>query len=224
MYFTKSLYTLKTLIFYKRDNMMIMETKLIKKHIIKSLKSTERENIEILIDVMKDYDYFTKPASLIHHENYTYGLSIHSKRDEECFEKITSTYNLIQNNKDKRKQHFHDSSLYICSYCHDLCKMLEYKLNDYNEWVRNHDAPKGHASISLAILNKCAVPLTEEEKFIIKYHMGQYHTYEYSKYGEYSTQDMFNAINKYPTVQFFQTADFLASHWNDKLIDNFIPK
>ena len=117
------------------------------------------------------------------------------------------SYNHITQTKPK----FDLNSAKLCAYVHDLCKTKEYMKNQYKGWIRNPEYSNQHASLSIEIVESCGITLTREEDAIIRYHMGQFHTKEQSKYGEY-------------TVHFFQTADFLVSRWEDEFIDDFVPK
>lgn len=192
----------------------------IKETIIKDIEKIKREGIDELLEYMNENKYFEVPASTKHHESYTGGLAVHSSRVCNAFVQIMRSYNQIIETKPK----FDINSAKLCSYVHDLCKTKEYMMNEYKGWVRNPTFSNNHASLSIELVEKCGITLTREEDAIIRYHMGQFHTKEQSKYGEYTTDSLFKAVGEFCSVHFFQTADFLVSRWEDNFEDDFIPK
>jgi hypothetical protein len=68
----------------------------------------------------------------------------------------------------------------------------------------------GHGKYSIEILERF-IKLTDEEKEIIKYHMGIYFTTEFVEYGEYTTHELTKVMHENPLVYIFQLSDDKAA-------------
>ena len=150
----------------------------------------------ILIDKLKDLNYFKAPASIKHHGNYEGGLFDHSWAVMEALE--TLTYRLDLKWEDKR-------SLYIVGLFHDLCKCNDYIYNEeYDKWEYNNDKIMiGHGELSV-IMTQQLIELTDEEIACIRWHMGAYDDKE-------NWNILGRAIEKYSNVLYTHTADMIAS-------------
>lgn len=150
----------------------------------------------ILIDKLKDLNYFKAPASIKYHGNYKGGLFDHSWAVMEALE--TLTYRLDLKWEDKR-------SLYIIGLFHDLCKCNDYIYNEeYDKWEYNNDKIMiGHGELSV-IMTQQLIELTDEEIACIRWHMGAYDDKE-------NWNTLGRAIEKYPNVLYTHTADMIAS-------------
>jgi len=88
-----------------------------KETVLGLLRYTKREDIEDLINFLEKSDFFTAPASTMHHLAYPGGLVEHSLNVLECARKLNEKY----------ASRFSDSSIIITSLTHDLCKVNYYK-------------------------------------------------------------------------------------------------
>lgn len=150
---------------------------------------------------LKSNGFFTKPAAVKYHGNYTGGLFDHSLAVTNSLVKMTNDMSLPWQNP---------RSPYIVGMFHDLCKVDDYIVDGDSEiidentkWTYNNDKIlKGHGDKSIMLLSQF-INLTEEEIFCIKFHMGAYETEGWNEYDK--------AIRKYETVLWTHTADMYAS-------------
>lgn len=147
--------------------------------------------------------FFTKPAAIKYHGNYTGGLFEHSLAVTESLINITEGMGLKWQN---------ERSPYIVGMFHDLCKTDDYineaAVLEPQVWNYNKEKIlKGHGDKSVMLLSQF-VNLTEEELFCIRFHMGAYETDDWNAYDK--------AIKKYETVLWTHTADMYASKVLDK--------
>ena len=154
------------------------------------------------LDWLIEKGFFTKPAAIKYHGNYTGGLFDHSKAVAETLVSFTEKLGLNWENP---------RSPYIVGMFHDLCKIDDYIANseepdskDENvKWSYNDNKIlKGHGDKSIMLLSQF-INLTEEEIFCIRFHMGAYETENWDSYDK--------AIRKYETVLWTHTADMFAS-------------
>ena len=165
----KSVLTVDKLAFYRGE-------------VINLLRSTNRNNIELLIDYLENKsDYFTAPASTKYHGDYPGGLLEHSYKVYESSLKLLEVYDKIVIPRE---------SVIIAALLHDLCKCNTYEIekkngkwNDAGEWddkcgwslkdtyVYNDTFPLGHSEKSIIIL-QMFIMLTADEILAINNHMG----------------------------------------------------
>lgn len=186
----------------KEETVAAEETKMDVRTVIEqSLKKTERDGVDDLIDYMDEIGFFTAPASGGNHSSGEGGLADHSVNVLHMMEKFgVAAYGGEKFNEIK------DSTV-IASLLHDLGKCgdygkqmyvpnmvkdgrptkaepeQKYKLSESKPYKRNPDLlPLDHAtrSIKLATL---FIDLTEEEEFAIRYHDGLYETANYGVKG-----------------------------------------
>lgn len=144
-----------------------------KEQFIELLKTTGRENIDLLIEWLeKETDFFTAPASSKYHLSYEGGLLEHSLN---VYDELMKECNV--SNKDIL------TSIIIVSLLHDICKANYYKVsyrnvkNKEGKWVQEpyysvEDAePLGHGEKSVILIQKF-IKLTDEEIMAIRWHMG----------------------------------------------------
>ena len=192
---------------------MIDEIKLLenKNNYINLLKSTDRENIDKVIDWLESTDFFEAPASTMYHENYTGGLCEHSLK--------------VYDNMVKLKQEFKfdidDEQIIIMTLLHDVCKVNTYTKDKKNQkigqnwetvdfWKRNDDYPIGHGQKSIILLQKTGFILTDLEILSIVAHMNGY---EESKYFSAS-----NIYDKNELTIWLHLADMIATYKDRKII------
>lgn len=155
------------------------------------------------LDWLIEKGFFTKPAAIKYHGNYTGGLFDHSKAVAETLVLFTEKLGLNWENP---------RSPYIIGMFHDLCKIDDY-ITETNEEIdgedenvkwsyNNNKILKGHGDKSIMLLSQF-INLTEEEIFCIRFHMGAYETENWDSYDK--------AIRKYETVLWTHTADMFAS-------------
>lgn len=151
------------------------------------------------IDWLIDNGFFTKPAAVKYHGNYTGGLFDHS---------LAVTKTLVKMTKDLGLKWQSERSPYIVGMFHDLCKIDDYVNEsdsglDDTSWTYNKDKIlTGHGDKSVMLLSQF-INLTEEELMCIRFHMGAYKTDDWDAYDK--------AIRKYETVLWTHTADMFAA-------------
>ena len=143
---------------------------------------------------LKERGFFTHPAAIKHHGNYTGGLFDHSLANVQSLTTITKALNLEWQNA---------RSPFVVGMFHDLCKLEDYVKTDPDTWAYNNDKIlTGHGDKSVIMLSQF-MTLTEEEILCIRFHMGAYQTDDWNAYDK--------AIRKYETVLWTHTADMYAS-------------
>lgn len=138
--------------------------------------------------------YFDAPSSTKHHGAYAGGNFDHSFTVANILQDYTQKLNLEWERPESPR---------IIGYLHDLCKTDDYVLTDHGyDYNKNRLLP-GHGDKSV-ILALGILPLTDEEIFCIRYHMGAFT--DKQEWQCYS-----NIVKKYPNVLYTHTADMLAS-------------
>ena len=141
--------------------------------------------------------FYQMPASAKYHNNTSGGLLQHCTNVWCNLEKLTSDLGLRWQDP---------SSPYIIAMLHDACKIGAYYYNqDYGVWEREPLHPEGHGDLSLKVIEKLGIELTEEERLCIRWHMGAF--------DEVHNWDKFtDAIHQYPNVFWTHVADMSATH------------
>ena len=178
---------------------------------INLLKSTNRSEINNVIEWLKSTDFFEAPASTIYHENYTGGLCEHSLK--------------VYSNMIKLKQEFEfdidNESIIIMALLHDVCKVNTYAKDKKNQkigqnwvtvdyWKRYDDYPIGHGQKSVILLQKTGFILNDLEILSIVAHMNGY-----------DKSDLFNASNIYDKNEltiWLHLADMIATYKDRKIV------
>lgn len=143
---------------------------------------------------LKTTDFFTAPASTEYHGAYEGGLWRHSQTVADLLVKWTVALGI-------EWQSF--TSPVLIGLCHDVCKIGLYeKTEDGYKHKANRDLDK-HGSLSVGILESYGVHLTNEERYCIHYHMG-----EYTKDGQLTYSE---ALQRCPNLIWVHTADMYAS-------------
>ena len=183
-----------------------------KEEFIKLLKSTNREEMNEVINFLEKSDFFKAPASTRFHGNYEGGLLEHSMKVYELFlEKVKNS--AIEINTP-------ESSLIIMGLLHDICKVNYYKVDFRNsknqttgEWEKvpyytvEDTIPYGHGEKSVMMLTEY-IKLTNEEKYAIRWHMGFTEPKE-------NYQFLSSAFKKYPIALLLHEADLEATYFFD---------
>lgn len=167
------------------------------------LGSIQRTGIRDLIDYLNESDFFEAPASTKFHGASPGALLTHSLNTYEIFKHKVEYYKgqLYVKNIDISRD-----SIIICSLLHDLCKIGVYYEYDGQIKYDRDKIRQGHAKRSLEIINKF-IQLTEQEKLIIKYHMGFFGSEVIPWAQEYTSGEFMDAVNKNPLVLLFHHAD-----------------
>ena len=182
-----------------------------KEEFLDLLKSTNRENIEELIDFIKKTDFFDAPASTRFHGSREHGLVEHSLKVYEILKHKVET--------NIEKVDIPEESIIIIGLLHDLCKANFYKVDYRNAknalgvWEKvpyytvDDTIPYGHGEKSVMMITEY-MKLTPEEKYSIRWHMG---------YTE--PKENYNAIGatykKYPIALLTHEADLEATYFYD---------
>ena len=180
-----------------------------KEEFIKLLKSTNRENIDKLIEFIEKTDFFKAPASTRFHGNYEGGLLEHSMKVYEILKhKAENSFEKINTSPE---------SLIIIALLHDICKVNYYRVdyrnakNEFGEWEKvpyytvDDTIPYGHGEKSVMMITEY-IKLTVEEKYCIRWHMGFTEPKElYGTLGE--------AYKKYPLALLMHEADLEATYF-----------
>ena len=160
-------------------------------------------------------DFFTAPASTRYHLSEAKGLVIHSLHVYECLVAYLNEPRV----KDVYQLHVSMESIAICALLHDVCKVNVYRPSKRNvkdedgRWKEvatydfRDDLPYGHGEKSVYIISGF-FPLTREEAFAIRYHMG------FS--GNEDKNNVSSAFEKFPLAFALSLADMEATFFVEK--------
>ncbi len=181
-----------------------MKNEQLESKILWLLNGTERAGIDNLIDAMFHLGFFESPASISHHGAFPGGLAQHSLR----------VYDLLQGISQKRKvasaERTEHSSIVMAGLLHNFSKIGKY-ITKNGKFKHNEHHPKGHAMLSVEMI-RGYTDLTALEVYMIKYHMGIYGTYEFSKvFGEYSLVELLDAWEGNPIIKMLYICDEMAA-------------
>lgn len=168
----------------------------VKDEIEKLLRSTGRENIELVINWLEAHNFYTVPASAGKHNNFKGGLAKHSL--EVCEEAL----------KLNEEAKLPETSVIICSLLHDVCKWDNYYFTSNGKLVCDDDAKaNGHGRRSMFIVKRgCKLPLNYDEEMAIWWHMGE-HEPSIKKFPE-----IFEDSKNIALCKLIQSADGISAH------------
>ena len=171
-----------------------------KNKVLQLIDEIKREGINDLKEYLINSDFFVAPASTRYHGAEKGMLCQHSLNVVMSFLKFKEDANdKILLNKE---------SCIICGLFHDLCKINKYS-GACAPYLYN-SVEKGQALLSIKTIEKY-IKLTVEEKLAIKYHMGVWGCYEFSRLkGEYSFMEYVEALN-INSVFFLHISDMIAA-------------
>lgn len=189
-----------------------------KERFITLLKSTNREGMDDIIQMLEDKGFFTAPASTKFHLSYEGGLLEHSLNV--CKMALELREVIIKMNPDLQAS-LTVESVIISSLLHDVCKSDIYKptikkqKNKDGEWVdaKTYDVdhgqyPFGHGEKSVILLLQNGLKLTNDEALAIRWHMQAWDL----PFQSYEAKGNFNKAKEIcPLVQLLIAADGLAS-------------
>ena len=185
---------------------------------IEMLKSTGREGIDKIIEVIEGLGFFTAPASTKFHLSYDGGLLEHSLN---VCEMALELREVVIKKKTDLQLSLPVESVIISSLLHDVCKSDIYKptikkmKNKDGEWVetKTYDVdhgqyPFGHGEKSVILLLQNGLKLTNDEALAIRWHMQAWDL----PFQSYEAKGNFNKAKEIcPLVQLLIAADGLAS-------------
>jgi len=192
-----------------------------KERFISLLKSTNRENIDSLIEGLEKTDFYYAPSSTKYHNAFEHGLLYHSLSVMDSSFKIRDALDL--------HNEISDEELIISSLLHDLCKVNFYKTEmrnkknkDTNQWesvptyVIDDKFPMGHGEKSLLIIMRY-IKLSSKEMLAINWHMGGFDIRCLSYQGQ-NTLSRAMELNKLTTV--LHMADLTSTYIIESQIDD----
>ena len=191
---------------------------IMKNRIIELLRATERDRVDRVIDyLVNKSDYFTAPASIAFHGNYSGGLAEHSLNVYNVAMRVKTA---MVDMKPELADRIPDESIAIVALLHDLCKTNVYKVERKNRKVNGrweeYDGygvdyskfPLGHGEKSVIMLLTLGFPLTRDEMLAIRWHMA---AWELAFQSSEAKSNLNVAKEQCPLLAVLQAADGLAS-------------
>lgn len=152
-----------------------------KQEFLRLLQSTEREDIDYLVEDLEDLGFFLAPASTRFHLNSEGGLVEHSVNV--CNIALKLRESMIEMD-DTLREKLPKDSVIIASLLHDVCKADVYKKvmkkskNNFGVWtdvpgyeVDYSNFPLGHGEKSVIVVLRSGFDLTDDEIMAIRWHM-----------------------------------------------------
>lgn len=168
-----------------------------------------RRGVGGLITFLKTSDFFSAPASTIHHAAGEGGLASHS----------LAVFRSLCGFLDRWGKSYDPDTLRICGLLHDICKINTYKQEEkwtkdskgkwvsYSAWTKSEeDYPIGHGEKSVIIIQNF-MKLSKEETLAIRWHMGPWTPGVIG--GDF--QKAYNEARKSPLVSALHLADMEAT-------------
>lgn len=192
-----------------------------------TLKNTNREGIDSVIDFVRSTDFYIAPSSANYHSNYEGGLLDHS----------LLVYILAMRYREpliamrpELADKLPEESIIISTLLHDICKtnfykrVLKWRKNtETNVWetYESYDIedsfPIGHGEKSVIMLQNFGLKLSAEEMIAIRYHMGSWDGAMLTNDVKYSYM---KAMDNYPLMVLVQMADNSSSLLLETKIQN----
>lgn len=182
------------------------------------LRSTERENIEYVIEDLETYGFFEAPASVRNHYNYPGGLLAHSLNVYDMA--MTLREGIIKMRPEMEKS-LPVNSIILSSLLHDTCKSNIYRRvtrkrrneigiwEDVEEYEVNYSAlPIGHGEKSIVMLLRMGLDLEDDEIMAIRWHMG---AWDVDRTSVEQDKNYREAQRRSPLVALLHSADTLAA-------------
>jgi len=166
---------------------------------VQELQLLKIDGMDKLLESLKVEGFFKAPASTRFHGSYIGGLLDHSVNVFNEFMKFP--LDLPRRTK------------VITCLLHDVCKTKSYISTGHNFRFNPEMKGKGHATYSISIIERF-FRLTEQEKNMIKFHMGWYGIIPWMN-PEYKMGDLLKGMN-IKEVKALHLADELATQFIDK--------
>lgn len=189
-----------------------------KERFISLLRSTNREDIEYVIEDLDAMGFFTAPASVRNHFNYPGGLVEHSLSVYDAAMMLRA--GVIERRPDLEAR-LPEASVIIASLLHDVCKANIYRLvkrkrkNEIGTWedieeyeVNYSEMPIGHGEKSVVMLLRMGFYLEDDEILAIRWHMGPWAVDSTSIEQDKSYRQ---AVANTPLLPLIHTADTVSS-------------
>lgn len=184
-----------------------------KEYFIKILReNVQRNGVEALITwLSEETDFFEAPASTRFHGAEEGGLCQHSLN---VYFSIKNTYEILAEVHGWAK--VDEESLAIAALLHDVCKTDVYKKEnrrvkdskgvwgDKTIYTFDDPLPFGHGEKSVWLVSKF-IPLTNEEAFAIRYHMGAFRSED--------IRNLSDVYETYPLAFALSVADMEATYY-----------
>ncbi len=172
-----------------------------------------------LLKWLEDSDFFTAPSSTRYHGAFPGGLVQHSLNVYACMK----DYLARPRTKELYGMNYSDETVAIVGLLHDICKTNIYATdyrnvkNESGIWERvpyytiQDHLPYGHGEKSVYMI-QTFMPLTLEEAFAIRYHMGFSGTEDKNNVGR--------AFEMFPLALAVSVADMEASYYLEGSVKN----
>jgi len=178
-----------------------------KEHFISHLAGTDRMGMSSLLERLEKTSFFKDPASINYHSAHDGGLLLHSVGVHCLLKDIVS---IVGNHPPLTP-----NTIAISALLHDICKIGCYEVKekfrkDKNdrwekypgyEWVEE-SFPFGHGEKSVDLISRY-IDLTEQEKLLIRWHMGPMTTGD--------GNDFYKICARFPEVALLHSADLMHS-------------
>ena len=172
---------------------------------LKVVSSIRIENIFIIKDYFNDSNYCKLPSSINYNYNYSGGLYYHSVVMGVYLASIVESINSI--NKDKQLDVSPQEAMFIGLF-HDICKTKEFNIDSINGSFYEDTTIKGHASISLSLINKLGITgLSDVVVQAILHHMGHW--------GDSFGKKYLEKYQDHPLIGLSHIVDTMATFWID---------
>jgi len=192
-----------------------------KREFINLLKSTGREGIDELIDMLDEgkMHFFTAPASVNHHLNSDGGLLVHSLNTCKAGLKLRE---MVIAMKPELEDRLKRESIIIATLLHDICKADIYvptikkrkgedgiwrEVNTYD--INYSNFPMGHGEKSAMLALMSGLEIYDDELLAIRWHMTAWdlpmQSYELSRC-------LNTARDQHPLCSLIQLADGIAAN------------
>ena len=198
-----------------------------KAEFISLLKSTGREGIDDLIDMLDDgkMRFFTAPASVNHHLNSDGGLLQHSLNTCKAGLKLRE---MVISLKPELEHKLSRESVIVATLLHDICKAdiyvptLKKRKGEDGLWreVESYDInyrnfPMGHGEKSAMLALMSGMEIYDDELLAIRWHMT---AWDLAFQNPEARNNINTARNKYPLCSLVTLADGIAANlleWGD---------
>jgi len=178
-----------------------MSTQMIKAKILEQLNNVKREGMTELIGWLNSTNFFTSPASARFHLCRKGGLAEHSW---DVFWKLRELYLEIEEIDQpmapgQKPLIVTEENIIIAGLLHDVNKVDLYKPTRPGsrfKYYCDKQHPKGHGELSVKRISNF-IPMHDIEKYMIRFHMGIYGTFEMDDYcAEYPLKNVHSEEEK----------------------------
>ena len=177
------------------------QVRILTQQFVREIKALGRDTEKLLI-YLGDSGFYDAPSSAKYHSNFKGGLIVHSMYVYRTF--LNLIYSL--------KLPVPMDTARICGLLHDICKAKLYIPSGDGYTYFGSELRRGHGKYSVEILSKL-LELSEQEKQIIRFHMGPYSAVEASRHGEFTMMELIEARNQDPLIALFHYADNIAAQF-----------